>query len=158
MGEVFFYHLTCRSVVDTLFPLLHRSLELGWRVAIRGTNEERLRRLDEALWLGDPAAFLPHGLAGGAHDAHQPVLLCTGPAANAPHCVMSVDGAELAAEDVKPLARACILFDGTDGAALRVARAQWKALTERGLPARYWSEEDGPWRQKAAKNVGDGGT
>jgi DNA polymerase-3 subunit chi len=158
MAEVFFYHLTRRSAADTLPPLLSRSLEQGWRVAVRGTDEGRLRHLDEVLWGGDPAGFLPHGLAGGPHDALQPVLLTAGPAANAPHCVMSIDGADLPAEEVRGLARACILFDGNDGDALGVARRQWKTLTDAGLPARYWSEESGRWEQKVAKNVEGQGT
>ncbi|MEM7490415.1 MAG: DNA polymerase III subunit chi [Pseudomonadota bacterium] len=158
MAEVYFYHLTRRSVVDTLVPLLNRSLAQGWRVAVRGGDPDRLRWLDEKLWLGDPAAFLPHGLAGGEHDARQPVLLTEGAAANAPDCLMTVDGAALAAEEVPALKRACILFDGTDGDALATARTQWRNLTEAGLPARYWSEESGSWEQKQTKNVAEAGT
>ena len=44
-------------------------------------------------------------------------------------------------------------FDGTDGEALSRARSQWRALTEAGCAARYWSEETGKWVEKATKNV-----
>ncbi|MEM7709817.1 MAG: DNA polymerase III subunit chi [Pseudomonadota bacterium] len=158
MAEVYFYHLTRRSVPETLTPLLTRSLAQGWRVAVRGGDPERLRRLDETLWLGDPAAFLPHGLAGGDHDARQPILLTPGPVANDPDCLMAIDGADLSPDEVSPLKRACLLFDGTDGAALDRARAQWRSLTEAGLPARYWSEESGAWEQKQTRNVAEAGT
>jgi DNA polymerase-3 subunit chi len=158
MGEVYFYHLTRRGVADALVPLLTRSLAQGWRVTVRGTRADRLRALDERLWLGDPAGFLPHGMAGGPHDALQPVLLTDGAAANAPDCVMSIDGAALATEEVAGLSRACILFDGLDGEALGVARDQWRALTGAGVPARYWSEESGKWEQKQTKNVETAGT
>ena len=154
MSEVYFYHLTRRSVVETLSQLLPRCLSQGWRVAVRGGDPERLRWLDEKLWLGPAEGFLPHGLAGGEHDALQPILLTSGAAGNNPQCVMSVDGAEIEAAEVSGLARACILFDGTDGEALSRARNQWSALTGAGVPARYWSEESGKWEEKASKNTG----
>jgi DNA polymerase-3 subunit chi len=47
----------------------------------------------------------------------------------------------------------CILFDGLDGEALSHARGQWKALTDAGCAARYWSEESGKWEEKATKNT-----
>ena len=153
MGEVYFYHLTRRSVPEVLAPLLERCLKQGWRVAIRGGDPDRLDWLDQKLWQGPNDAFLPHGLAGGEHDARQPVLLTTGAAANAPDCVMAVDGATLDAAEVGALKRACILFDGTDGDAVQAARGQWTALTGAGIGARYWSEESGKWEEKASKNV-----
>ena len=153
MGEVYFYHLTRRAVPEVLAPLLERSLKQGWRVAVRGGDPERLDWLDQKLWQGPNDAFLPHGLAGGEHDARQPILLTTGAAANDPDCVMAVDGATVAAEEVGPLARVCILFDGNDDAAVAAARAQWSALTGAGIGAQYWSEESGKWEEKASKNV-----
>ncbi|GHE05304.1 DNA polymerase III subunit chi [Defluviimonas sp. 20V17] len=152
MGAARFYHLT-RSAVEAALPMLvGKSLEAGWRVAIRGTEAARMRWLDEKLWLGPEEGFLPHGLAGGPHDADQPVLLTTAPEApNGAACVMAIDGADVTAEEVAALERVCILFDGNDPDALGRARAQWKALTEAGASAQYWSEEDGPWRMKAER-------
>ncbi|MCC1493369.1 DNA polymerase III subunit chi [Cognatishimia sp. F0-27] len=149
MGHVFFYHLTRNPVEQTLATLLERSLAQGWRVAVRAPVRARLEALDRALWTGPDDSFLPHGLAGGAHDADQPILLTEGEAGNAPHCVMSVDGAEVAAEDVAGLERVCILFDGHDPAAVDHARGQWKTLTAAGCKAVYWSEESGRWEKKA---------
>lgn len=153
MGEVYFYHLTRRSVPDTLIPLLTRSLAQGWRVAVRGGDPSRLEGLDAALWQGPPDSFLPHGIAGGDHDAQQPILLTTGAAANAPDCLMAVDGADLDAAEVTAAKRCCVLFDGLDGEAVARARVQWKTLTDAGIGARYWSEESGKWDEKATKNV-----
>ncbi|MGB3556774.1 MAG: DNA polymerase III subunit chi [Jannaschia sp.] len=153
MGEVHFYHLTRNPVAAALGSLLPRCLDRGWRVAIRGTDPDRLRALDETLWLGPSDSFLPHGLAGGPHDADQPILLTTGPAANTPACLFCVDGADLASDDLAPLERACILFDGRDEEAVARARTHWTALTDAGAAARYWSEESGKWEQKASKNV-----
>ncbi|SDZ12952.1 DNA polymerase III, chi subunit [Jannaschia faecimaris] len=152
MGEAYFYHLTRNAVDVTLATLLNRSLAQAWRVVVRGGDAGRLEWLDERLWQGD--GFLPHGLAGGPHDARQPILLTTG-AGESRDCLMAVDGAEVAPDEVATMKRTCILFDGTDGDAVSRARVQWKALTDAGCAARYWSEESGKWEEKASKNVAE---
>lgn len=150
MGAAYFYHLTRRPLADTLMMLLGKSLENGWKVAVRGTDQAGLEALDAALWLGPQEGFLPHGIAGGAQDADQPVLLTTSAdAANGPQCVMAVHGAEVTAEEVAKLDRVCILFDGNDEVALGKARAQWKSLKDAGASAQYWSEDSGRWEKKA---------
>ena len=153
MGEAYFYHLTRQPVEAALPVLLERALAQGWRMAVRGTDLERLKWLDEKLWLGPKDRFLPHGLAGGEHDARQPVLLGVDVPAGDRDCLMAVDGAPVDAAEVAAAKRTCILFDGTDGAAVQAARAQWTALTGAGAGARYWSEESGKWQEKATKNV-----
>jgi len=106
--------------------------------------------LDEKLWAGHETDFLPHGLAGGAHDVLQPILLTgTKEASNEPHCVISVDGANVDAEEVNALERVCVLFDGNDSEALDRARVQWKTLKDAGASAQYWSQESGRWEKKA---------
>ncbi|MDD9732837.1 DNA polymerase III subunit chi [Mameliella sp. AT18] len=150
MGEAFFYHLTRRPLEAVLPDLLEKSLARGWRVSVRGTQAQRMDWLDQKLWLGPEEGFLPHGLAGGPHDADQPVLLTLdAKSANGPGCLMCIDGAEVAPEEVTALDRVCVLFDGHDGAALQRARDQWRSLTGAGCKAQYWSEESGRWEKKA---------
>lgn len=150
MAEVYFYHLTRAPLEVTLRVLLEKSLAAGWRVAVRGRSPELLERLDEQLWLQPEDGFLPHGLAGGPHDADQPVLLTTQQAApNGANALISVEGADLSAEEIAPLSRAMVLFDGHDAGAVEAARAQWRSLTGAGLKAKYWSEESGKWEMKA---------
>ncbi len=150
MGDILFYHLTRSSLPAVVGMLLEKSLERGWRVVVRGTDPDGLDRLDGALWLGPEERFLPHGRAGGAHDARQPVLLTTGQSApNTPDCLVAIDASEVSAEETASLARTCIVFDGADGAQLSHARGQWKALTAAGARAQYWSEESGRWEKKA---------
>lgn len=153
MGAVYFYHLTRNPVETSLPQLLGKALQAGWRVAVRGPDAGRLGWLDDKLWLAGPDdGFLPHGVEGGPHDADQPVLLTTAPqAANAPDCVMTIDGAPVDPAEVAALERVCILFDGTDPHAVQQARTQWKALTDAGCAAQYWSEESGRWEKKAEK-------
>ncbi|MEM6303115.1 MAG: DNA polymerase III subunit chi [Pseudomonadota bacterium] len=150
MGAAYFYHLTRRSLPDTLRMLLSKSRANGWRVVVRGSREAGLQALDTALWEVPGDGFLPHGMAGGPHDADQPVLLTTKPdSPNAPQCLMAVEGAEVTAQEVAALERVCILFDGNDAEAVDHARGQWKALKEAGAAAQYWSEESGSWEMKA---------
>ncbi len=150
MASAWFYHMTRSPLEATLPVLLGKALHAGWRVAVRGPDAARLGWLDERLWLGAEDGFLPHGLAGGPHDAQQPVLLTTGrDAANRPDCLVSVDGAEVAPDEVGALQRVMILFDGNDPAAVEHARGQWRDLTGAGCAAQYWSQESGRWEMKA---------
>lgn len=151
MGVVMFYHLTRSAPEETLSGLLPRALAQGWRVMVRGTDRAALERLDTRLWVDEGQPFLPHGLDGGPHDADQPVLLGTGSIANAAQGLFLIDGAETSVDEAQGLERVWILFDGADGAQLAAARAKWKALTEAGLPAQYWSEDSGRWEKKAEK-------
>ena len=150
MGAVYFYHLT-RTPLDAVLPmLLERSLQAGWRVMLRGVSLDRMAELDEQLWLGADS-FLPHGLAGGAPDRDQPVLLGLGAAANGALCLMLVDGAALNTDEAAAMQRTCVIFDGGDDGAVAGARLQWKQATDAGLPAQYWSEESGGWVKKTER-------
>ena len=150
MSAAYFYHLTRRPLEVTLPSLLAKSLQAGWRVYIRGSDDERLKWLDEKLWLGGDDGFLPHGLAGGAHDADQPILLGQSAThANGAACLMCIDGASIDPTEVANYERVCILFDGNDADALASARGQWKLLADAGCSAQYWSEESGNWQKKA---------
>jgi len=146
MGKAMFYHLTQRPLEATLPVLLERALAQNFRVVIRGTDANRLDWLDQKLWLGPEEGFLPHGLAGSAHDALQPVLLTMeADGGGDRQCLMAVDGATVLPEDVARHERSCILFDGLDPKATDHARNQWRALSQVGAEAEYWSEDSGAW-------------
>ncbi len=155
MGRALFYHLTAAPLEDTLLILLGKSLEAGLQVDVRGTDQDALARLDERLWLGPEESFLPHGLAGGPHDARQPILLTTAAEARVDTaCVMAIHGAPVTAAEAGSLSRLCVLFDGHDPAALNVARDQWRALTGAGAVAEYWSQDSGRWQRKMVSGEG----
>lgn len=150
MGAAYFYHLTRSPLEVTLPMLLGKARSAGWRIAVRGTSEDRMNWLDDKLWVGSGDDFLPHGRAGGDFDADQPVLLTTSSdSPNGPQCLMTMDGAEVAPGEVEDLDRVCVLFDGNDAGALQKARVQWKSLTDAGCQAQYWSQSDGGWSKKA---------
>ena len=155
MGAVFFYELQGAPLETTLPMLLDKARGQGWRVLVRGTDPALLTQLDAALWQGPVDHFLPHGLAGGPHDADQPVLLGDLPATDFA-CVMAVGGAAVTADEAVQLARACILFDSAEDAKAQ-ARLQWKTLTDAGIAAQYWAQEDGRWVKKAERDARSGG-
>ncbi len=146
-----FYHLTRSTPQETMAIILPRALSAGWNVMLRGTDEAALQALDTALWLNPDDSFMPHGLAGGPHDADQPILLGQGAIANAAQGLMLIDGAETTPTEAAPLQRVWVLFDGADEAALAGARRLWTSLTGAGLAAQYWSEESGRWEKKTEK-------
>ncbi|NBE08377.1 DNA polymerase III subunit chi [Paragemmobacter ruber] len=151
MGVVMFYHLTRSSVEETLVMLLPRAVAQGWRVMLRGGDRAALEALDTRLWTLESLPFLPHGMEGGPHDADQPVLIGQGAITNGAQGLFLIDGAATGPAEARPLERVWLLFDGNDGGQLSAARQKWKALTEAGLAAQYWSEESGRWEKKAEK-------
>ena len=68
---------------------------------------------------------------------------------NGANVLMLVDGARAAPAEMAGFERACLLFDGNDERAVEAARADWRAVREAGLPARYWAQERGRWVEKA---------
>lgn len=153
MALAMFYHLTRAPAEATLPMLLMKSLENGWRVLVRGRDADVIARLDLRLWMDPAEGFLPHGIAGGPHDADQPVLLTASDAPapgapNRPDCLIALDRAPVDVAEAQVLARTCILFDAGDPEAMDLARAQWRALTAAGIAAQYWSDQSGAWRKE----------
>ena len=151
MAEVLFYHLTATPIEATLPDLLEKTLARGWRALVRAGDEAGLGFLDERLWGYRDDSFLPHGRAGGRDDARQPILLTLGrDNANAADVLMLTLGARAEVDEMAGFARACLLFDGADASAVASARADWRAVTAAGLPAKYWAQDGGRWVQKAS--------
>ena len=146
-----FYHVTQSPVEGVVETLLTRALAQGWRVELRGVSPERMDWLDQKLWLGPEEDFLPHGLAGGPHDALQPVLLTPSPRPEGRQAVMTLAGAEVTPAEVAAAERVWILFDGRDETAVARARDQGKERTGAGTAAQEGSEESGRWQKKEEK-------
>ena len=110
-------------------------------------DDEALRaRLDRMVWDEGPASFLPHGLAGGADDARQPILLST--TTDAPNLARNILIADGEWRDAAlHFDRAFYLFDADT---LDGARLAWKLLAGRDEVERhYWANADGKWVEKA---------
>ncbi|CDM57086.1 MULTISPECIES: DNA polymerase III subunit chi [Rhizobium] len=149
MTEVLFYHLTESKLEDALPPLLEKSLERGWRVAVQVKDAARRDLLDQHLWTFREDSFLPHGTDEGDFAVNQPVLLTVSEAnANAATVRFIVDAAE--PPPVETYQRIVFMFDGYDQEQLEGARAQWRKLKGEGHSLTYWQQTpEGRWEKKA---------
>ena len=75
MTEILFYHLTESKLEDALPPLLEKSLERGWKVAVQTVGEERRDFLDTHLWTFRDDSFLPHATDTSPVPQNQPIRL-----------------------------------------------------------------------------------
>jgi DNA polymerase-3 subunit chi len=150
MTEIGFYHLTRSKLQDALPKLLGRVLDAGGRGFILCGDAERARTLDAALWLPADPPWLPHGRAGGEHDAAQPFLIADQdvPPANGARFLVLVDGA--ASARLQNYDRVLDLFDGGDEAAVTAARARWGIAKDAGHSLTYWQQTDRGWEKKAS--------
>ncbi len=145
--QVDFYQLGAAPPEQVIVAIAQRLLAQEQRLLIVAAEEAALARLDRLLWDQGTASFLPHGLAGGADDARQPILLSATPdAPNLARNMLIADGEWR--EAAFNYDRAFYLFDT---ATLDGARLAWKLLSGReGVERRYWArDEDGKWLQQA---------
>ncbi|MBB5663362.1 DNA polymerase-3 subunit chi [Rhizobium leguminosarum] len=149
MTDVLFYHLTETRLEDALPPLIDKSVERGWRVAVQTSEAARRDALDSHLWTFREESFLPHGTDEGDFAESQPVLLTvTSGNANTATVRFIIDGAEPPPLDAYE--RVVFMFDGHDQAQLEAARAQWKKLKGEGHNLTYWQQTpEGRWEKKA---------
>jgi DNA polymerase-3 subunit chi len=142
-----FYQLGPTPAEQVIASLAEQLLAQDGRLLVIAKDEALLARLDRMLWDHGPTSFMPHGLAGTAEDARQPILLST--TADAPNLARNLliaDGEWR--EAALTFDRAFYLFDS---ATLEGARLAWKLLSGRdGIERRYWKQDDeGRWKQQA---------
>ena len=149
MTEILFYHLTESKLEDALPPLLEKSLERGWKVAIQTVDDERRDFLDAHLWTFRDDSFLPHATDASAMLQSQPILLTASDVnGNDASVRFLVDGAEPPA--VEGYERVVFMFDGYDAYQLEMARNHWKRLKTEGHALTYWQQSpEGRWQKKA---------
>jgi DNA polymerase-3 subunit chi len=138
-----FYHCTRQPMGRVAVQLCQRAFAERQRLLVVGAADD-LAALDRALWVDDPGSFLPHGSAGGADDAAQPILLSETPdPANGAHLLLLL-GVGLP-PDFAAFGRVLNLFDDGSPAHER-ARADWRATGSRdGLRRSYWQQAARGW-------------
>lgn len=140
--RVDFYQLS-RDPAEAVLPLIARNtLKAGERLLVVSGDDDQLGRVSEQLWGRVADSFLAHGIAGGAHDARQPILLSGETAAtNGATYLAIADG--VWREGETPFARTFYIFDDIT---LQPARDCWRALGQRdGVERRFWKQQDGKW-------------
>lgn len=143
--RVDFYQLGAAQPDGVIASIAGKLIEDGQRLLVVAADEGLLARLDRQLWDQGAASFLPHGLAGGADDTSQPILLSTGTdAPNLARNLLIADGEWR--EAALGYERAFYLFGAET---LEAARLAWKLLAGReGVERNYWALEDGRWTKK----------
>ena len=143
--RVDFYQLGDHSPESVIATLADKILANGERLLIVAGDESYLARLDRLLWDQGATSFLPHGLADGADDTRQPILLSTSEVApNLARNIMIADGEWR--EAALTFDRAFFLFGGET---IDAARLAWKLLSGRdGVERHYWASEGGKWIEK----------
>ena len=144
--QVDFYQLAGTPAEQVIASVGEKILAGGGKLLVVADDEGFLARLDRMLWEQGPESFLPHGLAGGADDARQPVLLSKNPdAPNLARNLLIADG--IWREAALSYERSFYMYDG---ATLEGSRAAWKGIADReGIQRRYWAQVDGRWKQQA---------
>jgi DNA polymerase-3 subunit chi len=144
--QVDFYQLAGTPAEQVIASLSEKILDTDGRLLIVAEDEAYLAKLDRILWDQGAGSFLPHGLAGGADDARQPILLSTSPdAPNQARNMLIADGTWR--EAALTYDRSFYLFDDSS---LEGARLAWKLLAGReGVERRYWAREGGKWVRKS---------
>lgn len=144
--QVDFYQLAGTPAEQVVSSIAEKVLDSDGRLLIMAEDGGFLAKLDRMLWDLGTTSFLPHGLAGGADDARQPILLSTSPdAPNQARNMLIADGTWR--EAALTYDRSFFLFDNST---LDDARLAWKLLAGReGIERRYWAREDGKWVRKS---------
>lgn len=145
--RVDFYQLGAAPVEQVIASLAEKLLKQDERLVVVAEDEPLLARIDRLLWDQGPTSFIPHGIAGGADDSRQPVLLSASPdAPNLARNLLIADGKWR--ESALSFNRAFYVFDKDT---IGEARVAWKSLAGGdGVERHYWAHEDGRWAEKAS--------
>lgn len=140
--RVDFYQLS-RDPAEAVLPQIARNtLKAGERLLVVSGDEAQLGRIGTGLWERFPDSFLAHGVAGGAYDARQPILLSGAmEPANGARFVAIADGVWRDGE--AGFDRTFYIFDDET---LQPARECWVMLGKRGgVERRFWKQQGGKW-------------
>ena len=141
--RVDFYQLS-RDPAELVLPKLAQgTLGAGKRLLVVSEDADQLQRIGEALWTRLPETFLANGLAGGQHDARQPILLSqVAEPANGARYLALADGVW---RDMDGAERVFLLFPPER---IDDARGCWRMLgTREGVERKYWRQDGGKWLQ-----------
>jgi DNA polymerase-3 subunit chi len=142
--RVDFYQLSRDPVEVALCAVARSSLKIGSRLLVVVADEALRVRISQTLWAHIPDSFLANGLAGGPHDARQPILISHSmEAANGAAFLVLADG--IWRESDTAFARVFYFFNE---ATLQIARETWRMLGGRDdVERKFWIQDGGKWRE-----------
>ena len=149
MTEILFYHLTEKTLEQTLPGLLEKSLERDWKAVVQVGSAERLEALDTHLWSYRDDSFLAHSSTRDDKESEHPMwLTLENDNPNQAQIRFMVDGAT--PDELEDYERAVYIFDGHDEAAVAHARERWQIEKALDHDITYWQQKpNGSWEKKA---------
>lgn len=140
--RVDFYQLSRDPAPATAAVLAGKVMGAGERLLVIANDADLLKATSKALWEASDDSFLANAMAGGAHDARQPVLLSHDvAAANGATMLLIADGQWR--DPGNSFKRVMFLFDQEtiDG-----ARSTWRTLGDaEGTERHFWKQDGGRW-------------
>ena len=140
-----FYLLELGGPELALAPLAGKVLETGGRLLVVAGEAGAREKLSAALWSAGAESFLANGIAGGEHDARQPILIADDVVpANGARFLALADGVwrEPGEGDFD---RVLLVFGEAERMA---ARDTWRLLKGReGWACRFFRREGRKWTQ-----------
>ncbi len=145
--RVDFYQLSRDPVDVTVAKLARKVLQAGERLVVVSADEAQRQHLSRVLWQQGGANFLANGMAGGPHDARQPILLserCTAP--NDARMLLIADG--VWRDEAIGFERVLLLFDADRRDA---AVELWRSFAKDDAIDNRINKQDqnGAWREGA---------
>ena len=147
--KVDFWLLSRDPAERVVAMIAERLLAEGARALVVSDDAAQREGISKALWEAKPQAFLANGEAGGAHDAHQPILVSEScePANGASACILADGRWRSETLEGDRFERAFLLFgeDGRDA-----ARSAWREVSAKdGLERSCYEQREGRWGKVA---------
>lgn len=129
--------------------LMEKALSTGSRVVIIANSDASLKTLSDALWVNDPASFLPHGNARDAQAAEHPIVLTLADVnPNQADILCVLDG--VSPESLPNYAKVLDVFDGSIEEEVTAARQRWARYKQAGHKLQYVQQQPGGgWKIEA---------
>ncbi len=148
--QIQFYHLISSGYERALPPLAQKALQADYRLHVKLSSKEAVKKLDDWLWNYDPDSFLPHGAEGGENEAEHPIFLSTEMTLKNDANLLVITDGTFVEETAEKLERALDLFDGNDETIVQAARDRWRRYKELGYELTYWQQQqNGGWKKAA---------
>ncbi len=149
MTTIQFYHLRSTTRERAVPKLMEKALQTGSRVVVIANSDASLKTLSEALWVNDPASFLPHGAAKDAMAAEHPIVLTLADVnPNNADILCVLDG--VSPESLPSYAKVLDVFDGSNDDEVASARARWTRYKDAGHKLQYVKQQPGGgWKIEA---------
>jgi DNA polymerase-3 subunit chi len=149
MTTIQFYHLLHTPLARALPKLMEKMLEQNSRAVVLTGSQSVAQALADALWAGDPASFLPNGMANEGNKESQPIYITwKAENPNDADVLVITDGSQI--DDFEGFRKVLDMFDGANPQEVAKARERWTAYKDAGHDLTYIKQQpSGGWKAEA---------